>query len=192
MKNDHLSTDIVIQRIRVLVRGMMTFWKSAHGWAPVEAAGLLSKSMLEWQSSLGDSLTNWNRPLSDGELILAWTNVGALVEGQLKLFLSAYHNDYAADSDAIKDKTGSVVSPDILLLEKLRVFFAKKIWGPSEPWGEWVKLVQQRRNAIHAFKSNDIGTTDEFHSNLPVLLTFIAMINNRLPYPDDIYVPREY
>ena len=46
--------------------------------APIEAAGLLNKARLDWQVSLSSSLRNWLRDppgvLSDGDLILAWTN----------------------------------------------------------------------------------------------------------------------
>ncbi|MDO8812473.1 MAG: hypothetical protein Q7J38_10675 [Gallionella sp.] len=171
---------------------MMNFWKSAHGWASVEAAALLNKSMLEWQSSLADCLQMWNRPLTDGELILAWANVGSLVEGQLKLFLSVYYNDYTADVDAIKNKHGDLADPDAVNFERLRVFFKKKIWRPSEPWDEWIELIQHRRNAIHAYKFKAIGTAEELHSSLRHLLEFVRMMNNRLPYPDGIYAPREF
>jgi len=106
----------------------MDFWKSAHGWAPIEAAGLLNKSMLEWQASLSSSLRMWLCSSSDGDLILAWANIGALVEGQLKLFLSVWCNDYSADSDAIKDKRGRLQELDGSTLEPLRQFFVKRIW----------------------------------------------------------------
>jgi len=48
---------------------------ASNGWAPVEAAGLLTKSRLDWQASLSKTLRLWLREpstaLSDGELILA-------------------------------------------------------------------------------------------------------------------------
>ena len=180
----------IIKRIAHLVQRMMTFWESSHGWAPVEAASLLNKSMLDWQSSLAVSLKRWDAPLTDGDLILAWANVGALVEGQLKLFLSVYYSDYTADVDAIK-KHGQVVDPDAVTLEPLRVFFKKKIWGPDEPWDNWICTIQQRRNAIHAFKFKHIGTKSELDEAIRQLLLFVKTINNRLPYPDAIYVPHE-
>jgi len=192
MQSETLSLDATLQRIATLVRGMMNFWKSAQGWAPVKAAGLLNKSMLEWQSSLADCLQIWNHPLSDGELILAWANIGSLVEGQLKLFLSIYYEDYIVDVNAIKSEHGDLIDPDVLFLEKLRVIFKKNIWKPSEPWDDWISKIQQRRNAIHAYKFREIGTTEELHRNLMRLLEFVRMINSRLPYPDEIYVPREF
>src|SRR3954452_19895414 len=89
------------RRIEFLNRKVAGFWKAAHGWAPIEAAGLLSKARLDWQVSLSSSLRLWLRDqpnaLSDGDLILAWTNLGALIEGTLKLFLSVYYDDFRAD-----------------------------------------------------------------------------------------------
>ena len=169
----------------------MDFWKSAHGWAPIEAAGLLNKSMLEWQASLSSSLRIWLCSSSDGDLILAWANIGALVEGQLKLFLSVWYNDYSADSDAIKDQRGRLQDPDGYALEPLRQFFVKRIWTVGSDWNPYVQLIQQRRNAIHAFKARDIGSFDEWKEELRRHLSFVRDINGGLPYPDDIYEPRE-
>jgi len=33
-------------------------------------------------------------------------------------------------------------------------------------WLEWILKIQQRRNAIHAFKDKKIGNMAEFHSEL--------------------------
>lgn len=77
----HLPLTETVKRTTHLIQSMMGFWKDAHGWAPIEAAELLNKSMLEWQSSLAEQLSAWRGCLSDGQLILAWANVGALVEG---------------------------------------------------------------------------------------------------------------
>jgi len=186
-----LSNGEAAGKVAVLIRNMMTFWKNSAGWAPVDAASLLNKSMLEWQSSLADLLPGWNRPLTDGELILAWANVGAIVEGQLKLFLSVYYEDYAADVEALK-KNGKLVDPDAITLEPLRVYFKKKIWHSSENWDEWILMVLQRRNAIHAFKCKDIGSSADFHAEFHRLLEFAHSINSRLPYPNDVYIPRDH
>ncbi|MGH8179066.1 MAG: hypothetical protein ACREV5_22630, partial [Steroidobacter sp.] len=116
------------------------------------------------------SLSKWTGELNEGELILAWANIGALVEGQLKLFLSVYYKDYLANiHTVIKDKDGQVVDPDGVALEKLRVFFNKNIWPAGETWDSWILLVQRRRNAIHAFKAKPIGTSAELHESLRTL-----------------------
>ena len=185
------SHEELCDRIEKLTTRMMDFWKSAHGWAPIEAAGLLNKSMLEWQASLSSSLRMWLCSSSDGDLILAWANIGALVEGHLKLFLSVWYNDYSADSDAIRDQRGRLQDPDGSALEPLRQFFVKRIWTVGSDWNPYVQLIQQRRNAIHAFKARDIGSFDEWKEELRQHLSFVRDINGSLPYPDDIYEPRE-
>jgi hypothetical protein len=52
---DHDMLDIsymnLCDRIETLTTRMMDFWISADGWAPLEAAGLLSRSMLGWQTN---------------------------------------------------------------------------------------------------------------------------------------------
>lgn len=169
----------------------MDFWKSAHGWAPIEAAELLNRSMLEWQVSLAQGLNRWLPSSADGELILAWAHLGALVEGQLKLFLSVWYNDYSTDVAAIRNRTGILQDPDSTTLEPLRQFFVKRIWTMPVDCNPYVQLVQQRRNAIHAFKIRNIGTFHEWREELRRHLTFIRDINGRLPYPDVIYTPRE-
>lgn len=180
-----------VRRTTHLIQDMMGFWKEAHGWAPIEAAELLNKSMLEWQGSLAEQLSAWCGTLTDGQLILAWANLGALVEGQMKLLLSVYYQDYLTDADAIKKK-GHTLDPDGVTLEPLILFFKRRIWSAEEEWETWVRMVQQRRNAIHAFKAKTIGTTDELHAALAKFLEFVRFINGRLPYPDGHYFPREY
>jgi len=87
--------------------------------------------MLEWMESLANALGLWNRKLTDGELILAWTNIGAIVECLMKLFLSIYYEDYKKDIDAIKKKR-LLIEPDSLNLKNLRTFFAKKFGFPMK------------------------------------------------------------
>lgn len=129
--------------------------------------------------------------MTEGQLILAWANLGALVEGQMKLLLSVYYKDYLSDTHAMKKKDGQTEDPDGVTLEPLILFFKRKIWSPEEDWEPWVRMVQQRRNAIHAFKAKTIGTTDELHAALGKFLEFVGFINGRLPYPDEYYAPQE-
>jgi hypothetical protein len=188
-KMDHIE---VCERIITLTTGMMDFWKDARGWAPDDAASLLTRSMLEWQSSLAVSLRRWLDASTDGDLILAWANLGALVEGQLKLFLSVFFEDFKTDDNAIRKK-GKVITPDMATLEPLRVYFQKNIWRDDKEWNNYIEFVQQRRNAIHAFKNRTIGSPTEWRATLKRHLHFVRSINDRLPYPDDeIYKPRDY
>ena len=182
----------IIDRIETLNRDLARFWQAAHGWAPIEAAGLLSKARLDWQVSLSSSLRNWVRDppaiLSDGDLILAWTNLGALIEGTLKLFLSVYYDAFQADVENLKvagafdHRTQTSRSPDGLTLEPLRKYAAARdlIGARGDAL---VNLVQERRNAIHAFKTRPIGDSAEFWDAVRDYLDMLGNVDDRLPYP---------
>lgn len=173
------------------------FWSNSIGWAPVEAANLLSKSRLDWQVSLSYSLKRWDispqQGAEDGDLILAWVNLGALVEGTLKLFLSVYFNDYSTDENSVKSNKG-LVEPDSIKFDRLRQFFKKKIWDSieTEEFDAWVLKIQHRRNIIHAFKNKVIGDFSEFFSDTKKYLSFLMYHLDRLPYPDCQYRPNFY
>jgi hypothetical protein len=194
-----LKLNDVVGRIVKLNAGLHKFWSKSHGWAPIEAAGLLSKSRLDWQVSLSETLHIWTKkkkPLTPGELILAWTNLGSLVEGTLKTFLSVWYKDYAGDVENLKlakgynHKKDQIPEPDGLTLEPLKRYFNhKKLL--SKAGLDLIELAQQRRNAVHAFKDKQIGNTAEFHGALRSYLDMLREVNLRLPYPDDIYAPRE-
>jgi len=182
----------VIERIVRLNNGLKNFWSNAYGWAPLEAAQLLSRSRLDWQVSLSMCLKIWlngsSTPDKTGRLILGWTNLGSLIEGVLKLFLSVWYDIYKSDIDVIKRKD-RVQEPDGLSLEPLRQFFRKKIW--DETWDNWIQHIQDRRNAIHAYKSRELGTHSEFLDDIRKYLQLLRYVNFRLPYPDEMYIPQE-
>jgi hypothetical protein len=205
-----MTSEQVIQRIINLNEGLERFWSQSDGWASIESAELLTKSRLDWQSSLSRHLKVYLNPdlqQDHGTLILAWTTLGALVEGTMKLFLSVWFEDYKSedgkvDNKIIKNNKGELLGPDELALEKLKQFFALRIWPESirkiwadlgsEDWIEWITLIQQRRNAIHAFKDRKIGTFAEFFINVEKYLGFLRKLSNTFPYPDDEdYNPRE-
>lgn len=87
------------------------------------------------------------------------------------------------------------------MLEKLRLFFTERVFPKDAKeqwkkqgeidWLDWILKIQQRRNAIHAFKDKDIGNIEEFHSELQNYLIFLRKVNNGLPYPDEMYMPFE-
>lgn len=173
----------VVFRIVDLNKSLAEFWGKASGWAPTDAANLLSRSRLDWQVSLSESLGHWTgrKKLSDGDLILAWANLGSLVEGTMKLFLSVHYDDYKKDIFAIR-KRGQLVDPDQLMLEHLKQFFkTKEIFIH---WNKFVELVQQRRNAVHAFRTRKIGTHSEFCKTVIQYHEFLLEIKADLPYPD--------
>jgi hypothetical protein len=195
-----MSVVEVVDRIETLNRNLAHFWRTANWWAPIEAAGLLSRSRLDWQVSLSRCLRLWIKTppdrLEDGELILAWANLGSLTEGTMKLFLSVYYHDYQKDIDGLKkvkaydNENQEPFSPDGLSFEAMRVYFKNgELLGAKID--TYVELVQQRRNAIHAYKHRPIGDDQEFQAAVLSYLRMLREVNARLPYPDEIYAPQE-
>ena len=190
----NISIDEVVERIINLSKGMYEFWSESDGWSPPNAAGILSKSRLDYQLSLTLHLNNWLNKEYEKEdyasLILAWVNLGSLVGGTLQLALSVYFNDYLNATDIVIYK-GQIQEPDTLMLDRLRTFCKGKLWDESSTWDSWILHIQQRRNAIHAYKDRELGSFEEFFDDLKKYLEFIRLINGRLPYPDYIVEPRE-
>lgn len=190
----------VIGRIEKLNGQLAKFWSKSDEWAPVAAAGLLGKSRLDWQVSLSGTLHLWIRDpaeaLTPAELILAWANLGSLIEGTIKFFLSVYYETFKADIDNLKKvnaynkKKQEPLSPDGLTLEPLRQYCALREILDKDDLA-LVLLVQQRRNAIHAFKDRPIGDEAEFQKSVRAYLQMLRNCIARLPYPGDEYVPVE-
>lgn len=190
----------VVDRIEKLNTGLAKFWKNSSGWAPVEAAGLLTAARLDWQASLSSTLRIWQRDppsaLTSGELILAWANLGSLIEGTLKLLLSVHYADYKKDLEALKyanaydHKVRAAKTPDGLMLDHLIKFVRKRdlIEGVNLNLAD---KVQKRRNTIHAFQDKPLGDGVEFQAAVRGYLGLLREVSQRLPYPDDQYEPRE-
>lgn len=183
-RSSEISSQDAIVRIVSLNKGLYEFWSTSDGWSAIEEAELLKKSRLDWQVLLSETLSIWiteSEKQTDGMLILAWTNLGILLEGSMKLFLSVYYTLYRDDAEAIKRK-GEFLEPDGLQLESLRQFFLKRVW--DEEMDNWIRHIQQRRNGVHAFKHREIGSFDEFERDILNYLDVLRYINFRLPYPD--------
>ncbi|MBN8930600.1 MAG: hypothetical protein J0G97_01335, partial [Rhizobium pusense] len=96
-----------VEDIVAVQAGLADFWSDVHGWAPDDGAALLASARLDWTPSLARSLSRWAEPvkLPDGDLILAWANLGSILESSLRLFLGVYITDYRnsiEDLEAIK------------------------------------------------------------------------------------------
>jgi len=179
----------VIELIICKNREIAEFWSQPHGWAPMEAAELLSKSRLDRQVSLSQTLALWVPPAAsatspdiDGRLILGWANLGALIEGSLKWFLSVYYEDYKNDIKAIR-KNGDISEPEGVKLELLRHFFAHSVWIESDDWDGFIAHVQSRRNSIHSYQDREIGTLTDLKSSIRKYRDFLYDLDSRAPYP---------
>jgi hypothetical protein len=185
----------VIQQITRKNDGIARFWSGAQGWAPLEAAQLPTKSRLDRQVSLSRTLTLWIPPAAhaaapdaDGRLILGWANLGSLVEGSLKWFLSVYYENYKKDINAIRNKD-KMMDPDGVTLEPLRQFFERSVWEEPDKWNAWIADVQLRRNAIHSYKHRELGTLDELETGIRRYWSFLDELDARVPYPNEGYRP---
>ena len=156
------------------------------GWAPDETVSILSKSRLDWLIDLTDILCDWESKvhthLTDGQLLLAYATLGALVEGWLKLFYCLYKRDYSNDErPSNKDRGGNEIAPNDLSFEKLKQFSRTIIWELHDDMDLWVEKIQYRRNAIHAFNDKDIGSRREFIDDINKYCVFVQDILCQFP-----------
>jgi hypothetical protein len=189
---DRMPVEQLLARIITLNRGLRDFWSSAEGWSPAEPAGALA-SRLAWQVSLSEALRMWfpgeKGELTDGQLILAWANLGALIEGTMRMFLALSYADPTQDVSTFRERSTRLIDAD-LNLERLRRFFLmRELW--SSEWDAYVKQVQSRRNAMHAFQARDLGDAREFEQAVRGYLKLLREINAELPYPDGRSMPQE-
>ena len=179
-----------VERIELISARTADFWRKAHGWAPKEAADLLSKSRLDWLDSFNRTLKArvqevGDHPNEDAILILAWAHLRTLVEGHLKLFLAVFLMDYLKDPHApLKDSNNPAKGPKnpaTLSYEQIRAFLAKR--GLLSAHHGFIDTVQQRGNAIHAFVDRPIGTAAEYLQHVTLYRQFLESVESSLPNP---------
>jgi hypothetical protein len=166
-----------------------SFWQErAGGWAPRKAASLLEKSRLDRLVSLSHTLRLWAEPCPDaedeGRLILAWANLGILVEGTLTWFLCVWEDAYARNP--MQSRKGYDLDANRLSFEEMTRFYRQHVWvdGERDGWNEWLTLVRDRRNAVHAFNQREIDTWDEFWRAVVQYREFVEELDSRVPYPE--------
>jgi hypothetical protein len=196
-----LTFDEVVSHITEVHKKILADWGKG-GWAPGDAARLLKASRLDWLCSLSHALKVWGKITPDadnhdGLLILAWANLGSLVEGSLKFFLSVFLYDYRRSVSRQKmdsifkalwdQKAGEPKDVDGLMFDKLREFFVHEVWRHSPPpkWPDWLFHIQQRRNTIHAYKTRDLGTFEEFRDDVRLYRKFLLEEISAVPEPPD-------
>lgn len=161
----------------------MSFWGSSNGWAPENVSNLLKESMLKWQVSLSKSLYIWTEKnsLSEGDLILAWANLGSLVEGSLKLFICIYLNDYLKSENIIKKRKQDISPEKLNLGDLVRLLEKEKLFVGHI---EFIETIRKNRNTIHSFESNQIPDKAQFEIALKDYINLLISIDSQVPYPD--------
>jgi len=180
----------MIDKICVLTKKTMSEWKDPYGYAPNSAAKKLTNAMLPWIIELTECLRIWvdkDIMMTDGELILAKTNLGSLIESWLKFFLCVYYEDYLKNPIVNKSK---IVEANKIKFEGLKNYCGKILWKQGDKWDVWIEKMQHQRNAIHSFNFKDIGKSSDFIKDIDMFFDFITLIIHRLPdSPESV---REY
>lgn len=173
--------------LKIKTKNQMLLWENVYGIASKQTAYKLDNAMLNWHYELTEALEIWIKKglsMTDGELILARANLGAVVESWLKFFYCVYYDDYK--KDPILNKKNKRVEPEKASFEDLEDFSKEKLWGDetSERY-LWVDSVRRKRNAIHSFKRKDIGTPQSFLDDVENLYIFVDEIVASLPPIED-------
>lgn len=176
----------ILNKIKAKSHEVFDFWQGgAYGWAPPSASNKLDAARIDWLRDLTDCLAIWEDKqfsLTHGELLLAYSNLGALVEGWLKLFYCIYYEDYLKNPR--KDARGLNIEPNDMKFEGLKQFSRGILWHQTSDREQWIDKIQYRRNAIHAFNNRDIGSSADMPRDFMQFYLFICEIDGRLPYPD--------
>src|SRR5437879_2549724 len=120
----------VLEEVAYISADAADFWRQAHGWAPNEAADLLSSARLDWLASFSRTLRARveeveSNPGEPADIILAWAHLRTLVEGHLKLYLTVFLTNYLAEPHVPRGKDGEPILPQALSFEKIRQFLIK-------------------------------------------------------------------
>jgi hypothetical protein len=187
-----MADEETIQAVKDIIRmnrAICSQW-SDGGYAPTDAARLLERAGLDRLVSLAQTLKLWldagPEAEEQGRLILAWANLGALLEGAMKWFLCVWEHCYS--HDAVSTPDGRELGPDELWFLKVCQFFREHVWAPCEvsAWDAWCDKIRRRRNGIHAYEKRDLGTWDEFYRDVQRLRDFIAHLQGGIPEPPDV------
>lgn len=162
------------------------FWPNSAGWGPTEVTDFLTHSLMQRQVALAQSLAKWphqlNNETNDGDLILAWVNLAAILEGALKVYFCVYYMDWINDPKVPKEK-GVTRNPSNTFFEKLIIFSEQKSLFQKTDISLF-RLIRDQRNIIHPLKDGIVlGILDYQHALIRVVST-CADIESRLPYPE--------
>ena len=198
----------MINKILRLTDITISEWADPWGYAPGNAAEKISSSKTDWVFSLTHTLKDWDDKANDieimsiGEIILAYANIGALVEAWMMFLLAVYDCDYSRNKH--KRKNGKTMSIKDMGLSDLTAYYAETVWQtniirPDESVYskeqrseyrdilDWIQKIEQYRNAIHCFKDRPIGTQEELVTDIKKYYKFLVKIIDRLPESPESY-----
>lgn len=175
------------EQTSIKTKNTMLLFKESRGFVPRIATEALDEVPVDWIVDLTDTLKIWLKKgatMTGGELILARVNLGSLVEFWLKFFYCIYIKDY--DNSPFVTRKGKAIPFDQMTFDQARIFAEGILWSTNDKtMHAWVRKTQKYRNAIHAFKKREIGTSQEFIEDLSVYYEFVEIIYSRLPPIED-------
>lgn len=183
------STDDACDLIIEVSAKWAAFWPTSHGWAPSIAADLMKQELMDRQLEMARALKNWPKRLleedSQGELVLAWTNLGSVIEGALKVYMCVFYSDWLNDAD-VPIKKGKRKTPDgskIGATFNEIIYFVddKNLFKEDEI--EFIKFVQRQRNLIHPLKMGIVKGRKQFEEAVIHTAALHHDIDLRLPDP---------
>lgn len=183
------STDDACDRIIEVSAKWAAFWPTSHGWAPSIAADLMKQELMDRQLEMARALKNWPKRLiekeSQGDLVLAWTNLGSVIEGALKVYMCVFYSDWLNDVD-VPIKNGNKKTPDggrlgAVFEEIIQFINKKELFKKDEI--KFIKLVQRQRNLIHPLKMGTVAGREAFEDAVIHTAALHHDIELRLPAP---------
>lgn len=76
----------------------MLFWKNSHGWAPEEVYNEFNNLEMDRLADFAKNLRKFNKEeMSEGELVLAYTTMGSILEGVMVIFYTMWLEAYNSD-----------------------------------------------------------------------------------------------
>jgi len=183
------STDDACDLIIGISTKWAAFWPRSHGWAPSIAADLMKQELMDRQLEMARALKKWPKRLLDedsqGDLVLAWTNLGSVIEGALKVYMCVFYVDWLNDEDTPVRRSDKK-TPDGgklgAMFEEIIQFVAKKGLFKEEEI-EFIRLVQQQRNLIHPLKMGTVKDRKSFEEAVFHTAALHNDIELRLPDP---------
>jgi hypothetical protein len=170
-------------------------WKNSFGWAPDDIAYILESARFDWNVSLVKVLIEILSKINQkeaGTLIISYTILGTLLENTMKIFLIIYKRTYQNSNDVSKNKN-KLTEPIDLKFDDLKKFIIKNVLifhllesplGTKVEFTNWLTKIQRRRNAIHALKNREIGSINEFYTDIVKAYNFFSELSNQLPSKD--------
>ncbi len=167
-----------------MTEDIVSFWSRdviIMDWATDEVADELSKISFTKVIAIVHSLDLFIEKdlLTDGELLLAWTQLGSIAEWYLKFFLCISTADYLKNPKYWPNKI------DIINPHELKFEYAKQVFRAEgildKELINTIEVIQYNRNAIHLTSSREVAGEDEYRSAIHGFIKIVKEIYIRLP-----------